>query len=311
MRLLLGLCLALACATPAHAFEFGLVSGSDGVNEAERTRGLAPRVVRLEFPIGASVSAVRPSVEAYRRAGARLVLLAGFEGRIPSVAEARNVGTWGRAFGRDLAAIEFGNETSYAHQYGDDYSKPSYVRRARVYAERAREAARSLAGTGVGLLVQGEDGGSGSSNWVDAMFDAVPDLARHVHGWTVHPYGPRPRWQGRMDRMQADLRRHGAAHRPMWITEYGIASDNGRCLDDNYDFPRCLTWAQAGRHLRTAVRGMRARYGSRLAAMFLYRGHDGARRHRSRSREDYFGALTVEMTAKGAYTAAVRDLLSR
>ena len=39
----------------------------------------------------------------------------------------------------------------------------------------------------VGLLAQADDGGSGSANWVNHMFDAVPNLGTMVDGWTVHP----------------------------------------------------------------------------------------------------------------------------
>ena len=77
-----------------------------------------------------------------------------------------------------MRQIEFGNETSYSHQYGDTWSDQSYKDRAKLYATRFAQAHAAIAGTGrqVGLLAQADDGGTGSSAWVNGMFDAVPNL---------------------------------------------------------------------------------------------------------------------------------------
>jgi hypothetical protein len=254
------------------------------------------------------------------------VLLAGFDGRMPSEAEARNLAGWAAEFGPggsfwsgrrngNLAVrqIEFGNETSYSHQYGDSWSDQSYKDRAKLYATRFAQAHAAIARTGrqVGLLAQGEDGGTGSSAWVDSMFDAVPNLGRIVDGWTVHPYGPRGNWKGKLDRLIAQTAANGAPGTvPIDITEYGISTNNGVALNDNYGWPVNLTFAQAGASLRSAVAEMRAdpSIGPRLRLFLLYSAYDLNASLGPNERERFFGALDAGLGDKGAFTAEVRQL---
>ena len=191
---------------PVRGFSPGLVATADHRQSAVAIQKLGADIVRLEFDVGAPASALRASVDAVARSGARPLLLAGFHGRIPTEAEARNLAGWAAEFGPGgsfwngrpdghlaVRQIEFGNETSYSHQYGDTWSSQSYKDRAKVYATRVAQAHAAIAVTGrpVGLVAQADDGGTGSASWVDSMFDAVPNLGQLVDGWSVHPYGPR------------------------------------------------------------------------------------------------------------------------
>jgi hypothetical protein len=54
---------------------------------------------------------------------------------------------------------------------------------------------------------------------------------------------------------------------------------------------------------------MRARYGSRLAAIYLYSTSDLKATGASNDREMYFGALHNDKSTKGAFTAEVRRQL--
>jgi hypothetical protein len=316
-----------APAPASQGFEGGVVSGSDVLNEAKVTGRLGARVVRVEFSIAKPVAEMRAAIDAHARNGTRVVPLAGFHGRMPSVAEARNLGEWVREFGPGgrfwqgrsdgrlaVRQIEFGNETNYGYQYGDNWDKPSYSARAREYALRFRDAHEAIraANPGVGLLAQGDDANTGSRNWVDGMFDAVPDLASRVAGWTIHPYGPRFRWEPRMDRMIEQLASRGVSRGslPIWITEAGLSTDDGRCLSDNYYWDKCMTFAQAATALTTTVADMRARYGARLRAFFVYQARDQYRSGYSTNREHYFGALRNDLSEKGPYSRAVRELLA-
>jgi hypothetical protein len=308
-------------------FEAGAVSGADVLTDAKVTGRLGARVVRVEFAIGKPAAELRAAIDAHARNGTRVVPLAGFHARMPTVAEARNLGAWAREFGPGgtfwsgrsdghlaVRQIEFGNETSYGYQYGDNWDKPSYSERAREYALRFRDAHEAIraANPGVGLLAQGEDANTGSMNWVNGMFNAVPDLASRVAGWTIHPYGPRTRWEPRIDRMIEQLGSRGVDRTslPIWITEWGLSSDDGRCLSDNYYWNRCMTFAQAASALTTSVADMRARYGSRLRAFFVYQARDQYRPGYSTNREHYFGALRNDLSEKGPYSAAVRALMA-
>jgi hypothetical protein len=312
-----------------QGFSPGLVSSADHRLSAQAAKSLGADVVRVEFDIGTSPEAMRDSIAAIADSGARPLLLAGFDGRIPSPEEARNVATWASAFGPggsfwagrpdgQLAAqqIEFGNETSYGHQYGDNYSAGSYTDRAEAYASRFAQAYLAIAGTGrdVGLLAQADDGGSGSANWVDHMFQAVPNLGDLVDGWTVHPYGPRSSWKPKLDRLIAQTAANGApATIPIDITEYGLSSDDGAGLTDNYGWPANQTYAQAASALSSTVAEMRfdQAIGPRLRLFMLYAAHDLSPSRVNTERERYFGALRNNLAEKGAYSAEVRKLFAQ
>jgi hypothetical protein len=311
-------------------FTPGVVAGAYDHRSAKATRLLGARIVRVEFDIGTPAAAMRRSVAAVANSGGRPLLLAGFHGRMPSEAEARNLGSWAREFGprgrfwrhrrparrRPVRLIEFGNETSYGDQYGDGYTAPSYLARAELYATRFAQAHAAIKATHrrVGLLAQADDGGSGSRAWVDHMFAAVPRLARMVAGWTVHPYGPRWSWQAKLHRLVRQTAAHGASRRiPIDVTEYGISSDDGASLSDNYGWPVNTTYAQAASALRGTVAGMRAdpAIGPRLRMFLVYALYDQRPPRASNDREHYFGALRHNLTRKGAYTAEVRRLFKR
>src|SRR4051794_13843446 len=316
---------ATKAAATTGTFTPGLVaSGAEG----QGIRSLGADVVRVEFEIGTPVAQMRQSVAAITAAGARPLLLAGFHGRMPSAAEAHNLGNWAAEFGPggrfwagrsdgQLAVrdIEFGNETSYGYQYGDGYPDASYAARAELYASRFKQAhdAIALTGRGVGLLAQADDGGSGSPNWVDHMFRAVPNLGSYVDGWTVHPYGPRDKWKPKFDRLIAQTAAHGASSRiPIDVTEYGISTDNGAALSDNYGWPVDMTYAEAAAALRNNVAAMRAdpAIGPRLRMFVIYAAHDLGAPHASGERERYFGVLQNNLASKGAYTTEVRQLFA-
>jgi hypothetical protein len=171
-----------------------------------------------------------------------------------------------------------------------------------------------MTGRDVGLLAQADDGGSGSSVWVDHMFRAVPNLAKLVDGWTVHPYGPRDRWKPKMDRLVAFTAAHGAsASIPIDVTEYGISSANGAPLTDNYGWPTNLTYAQAAAALDRTIAEMRLdpKIGPRLRDFMIYAAHDLRPQGTTRDREQHFGALQSNLAAKGAYSTEVRAQLDK
>jgi hypothetical protein len=305
------------------SFSMGVVAGSALSYELPFIQKLGAHTARMEFAINTPVAQIAPIVESYAKAGIQPLLLAGFGGGMPSPAEAQKLGTWAADFGPGgslwkgksypagtaVTDIEFGNETSYTYQYSDN-SSAGYASRAQTYALRFKESATAIqaADSSVGLLAQGDSGGSGPQ-WVNQMFKAVPNLGQYVSGWTVHPYGPE--WQSRIDNLISTTKADGAPSSiPVYATEWGLDSDNGRCLEYNFGWNKCMTYTEAATVLGSTVASMHARYGSRLAAVYLYQAHDQQPAGVATDLESHFGALQQNGEAKGAYTSVVQTLLA-
>ena len=143
------------------------------------------------------------------------------------------------------------------------------------------------------------------------MFAAVPDLASRVTGWTIHPYGPWTSWKPRIDRMLAQVHRRGApSNIGVWVTEWGLSTDDGRCLSDNYGWNTCMSYATAGTALTQTTAAMRAAYPGRLRGLLYFEVRDQKPAGSTSDREHYFGAVTIDQRDKGAFTDAVRAALA-
>jgi hypothetical protein len=311
--------------TPAPVsggFQMGLVAGSAATYELPFLQGLGARTTRLVWSIGTPATNLATAMDAYARAGVRPILLATFYGRNATTAEAQNLATWAAAYGpggtfwqgknypagTGVKEIEFGNETSYSYQFSDN-SLSTYAARAQTYAQRAKEAAIAItaANPNVGLLAIG-DNAVNQTAWVVNMFKAVPDLDDFVDGWTIHPYGPN--WATRIDSTVNSTKTAGSRDLPIWVTEWGLSTDDGRCLSDNYGFDKCMTYDAAATTLRATVSGMQSRYGSRLGAFFLYQAHDQYASGTQTGREAYFGSVQSNGAPKGAYTTEIKSELA-
>ena len=293
-------------------FSFGIVS-TRGIGHIDDARRLGARITRIEFQIGADTSSMEEFVGRAASDGVEVILLAGFEGRIPSTQEAQSLGAWAKRFGPGgtfwngrsdgayaVRYIEFGNETSYRHQ-GTFEDGGDYARRAKDAIDAIKAA-----NPRVGVLVQADDANINPSPWVKDMFAAVPNLGNVAAGWTVHPYGPRSEWEPRISRLIAQTAGVGAPALPIFITEWGISTDNGRQLDDNYDWPTGMSYADAGAAVTREIADMNARFPGRLATLLWYFIRDHAAPGASTGREDYFGAVKEDSSDKGGLTAAIR-----
>jgi hypothetical protein len=310
---------------------FGVVSNADPIQEAPRAASVGAKLIRVEFPIQTPVSQIEPTIAAFAANGEQALLLASFAGRIPSEAEAQNLASWAHAFGPGgtfwagrsdgqlaVQAIEFGNETNQSYQFnGCSWNCPSYIPRAEAYALALKAAQISIDASGgntsVGLLAIGDDGGTGSENWLNGMFKAVPDLASRIIGWTVHAYGPKSQWETMVNHMIEWTSAHGAPSTlPIYVTEFGFATDNGSCLSNNYGWSPCMSYGEAASDLNQDVSEFVASYGSRIADLMLYEVSDLAPANPSNTeREDYFGIFQQNGSPKGAYTEEVRSLLTQ
>jgi hypothetical protein len=141
------------------------------------------------------------------------------------------------------------------------------------------------------------------------MFKAVPNLGQLVAGWTIHPYGPE--WKIAMDNLISDTAAHGASNPiPIYVNEWGLSTDDGRCLGNNMNWNPCMTYQEAATTLASTVNSMRSRYGSRLRAVYLFQARDQKPTGTSTDREGYFGAMQSNQAPKGAYTIEVQSLFA-
>lgn len=294
---------------PETPFEFGVQAGRLARDIRISGRLGAP-VARVEWDIATPAERLVPIVTAYAREGVRVQPVAGYEGRIPTREEAANVGEWARAVGPEapmwqtgdrrfaVRAIEFGTETSFAYQ--------GTQKRGGEYARRAKEASIAADAAGVGLYIQADEANQ-VDEWINQMYDAVPNLHDYAAAWIIHPYGPR--WRRMVDLAIFRTEKRGAPRIPIAITEYGIANDGGRCLNDNYGWPKCLTSEQAADILERVVREMRAEY-PRIRQFILYNNHDLRPPGTDDEREHYFGARRSDGGSKGAFTRAAEALMA-
>jgi hypothetical protein len=282
---------------------------------------LGAKIVRITMPIEVPASAWEGIIANYAAKGMRVEPLASFYGRIPSEAEARNVATWAKAFGPGgtfwakrsdgnlaIRSIEFGNEASYGYQYGDSAGAASYTARAKSYAIRFKEAAEAISATGVkvGLLADADDP---TGDWMNGMFAAVPNLGNYVAGWISHPYGTgaKSKLMGVINQTAA----HGASSSiPIDVTEWGISTDNGTCVYENYGMNPCMSYQEAGEQLKRGVNEIKSMVGNRLGLFLLYQDRDQAPAGASNDRESYFGLLQQSGAPKQGYTQAVQELLA-
>ncbi len=301
-------------------FQPGINSGTNP-QDFTGTSVLGAKVVRISFSIGQPASSLEYAIANYAAKGVRVAPLASFYGRMPTAAEAQSVASWARAYGPGgtywanhaggnlaIQTIEFGNETSYGYQYGDNAGTPSYQARAQTYAVRLKEAAEAITATGikVGVLAVADDP---SGNWMNGMFAAVPNLGSYVSGWVTHPYGTSGK--GKILGVLQQTAAHGApSNIPIDITEWGLSTDNGVCVSENYGLNPCMTYAEAAEQLKKSVAEIKSLVGSRLQLFMLYQVRDQESPGASNNREAYFGLLQHEDQPKGAFTAAVQELLA-
>ena len=221
-----------------------------------------PRWCACLSQIGTSVSTVESAVGALAAKGEQALLMAEFYGTIPSTSQAQSLADWAHAVGPggtfwlggsdgDMAVrdIEFGNETNESYQFGGVGSGPSYTTRAQNYALRAKDATDAIASSrGQPECRPGRPGRQRRLRLLAVGRRHVQRGARpnkRIAGWTIHPYGPKSRYGPIMDQAVRDTAKHGDTTLPFFITEYGISTNNGQCLDSNYNWPTCLTYQQA------------------------------------------------------------------
>ncbi len=307
---------------PASAvFQPGIDAGWNLPEEPNAAASIGAKVARVEFTFGAAAPEIEKFIRSYAEKGIRVEPLAGFQGTLPSSAEARNLASWATAYGPGgtfwahrsdgylaIQTIEFGNETSAGWQYGDAPGDASYTARARTYAIRLKEAAEAINATGehVGLLAVGEDP---SGEWMNGMFAAVPNLGSYVGGWVAHLYGPS--WHAKLEALIGQSAAHGASSTiPIDVTEWGLSGENTTCVTEDYGWNPCMNYQETGETLHRTVGEIRHVLGSRMGLFIFYQLRDQRPVNVSQSPFYYFGVLQNNLQPKGHYTTAAEEVLA-
>lgn len=312
---------------PPTAFRFALGSSGDETRSATIAQSLGAKLSRTyDKSPGTGASSVQSSCQIYQSRGVRPFLLCNWgtnedieaitPGLIPAWATAVGPGgTWYQTHpewaGLAVQHIEMGNEWFYNYRGGINQSK------CMAYARAFRDTAVAVkaANPNVGLLFMTDIDNQGTTpynNMVDWFYQAVPNLHDYIAGLTFHVYGP-PSSSNVFPKMTTILNRmasHGAPSTlPIWVTEDGVSSDNGRNLTDNYGWPTNQTYAQAGAALRQKLNALlgHATVGPRMAVWTNYQAHDQQPSGATNEREAYFGVVQSNQNAKGDITQSVRD----
>jgi hypothetical protein len=317
-RLEAGVAAALPSAD-APSWSVGIVSNSDMVVQIPRAAALGASEIRLEFDYFQTVSELKPFVDQCASLKIRPLLLAAWNNGI-SVPDLSNLVTWAQAFGPGgtnwsggddtyaVRYIELGNENSYSYKSGT-YDTTGYATIAQSYGTRARalQVALQAVSSPVKVLLELEDGGSGSANWVtNVVSTGTSALLRDMGGPTVHAYGPS--WATKVNRNAKFLAAAGSTQR--WvITETGIASDNGPAMQsDNYGYDQALTYNDAAIAFTAVVQGMKA--SPYVRSVFLYQVSDQQAPGATTNKEHYFGLLRQDGTWKGNLAPAGQALMT-
>jgi polysaccharide biosynthesis protein PslG len=195
--------------------------------------------------------------------------------------------------GYAIQTYELWNEPYYSNGNNGDYDPGRYARLVKAAAIAGRQADPSarflLAAENQAQLV-----GSNWVWWIDALYQAVPDLNNYFDGVAVHPYGtnlsslsfPRPgqAYNGyeqirRVEAIHQEFVDHNAAGKPLWITEIGWPT----CSSGS---DRCTTPAGQAADLTTVFNYARTSWKSFVQAVFVY-SYDDSHPDSSNPENDY------------------------
>jgi polysaccharide biosynthesis protein PslG len=179
--------------------------------------------------------------------------------------------------GYRIHTFELWNEPYYDNGDDGDYDPGRYARLVKAAAIAGRQAdpdAHFL----LAAETQTVRVGSNWVWWVDALYQAVPDLNSYFDGVAVHPYGtnltnlsfPAPgRAYGgfeqirRVQAIHQQFANHGAVNKPLWITEIGWPT----CASGS---ERCTTPAGQAADLATVFNYAHTTWKSFVHAVFVY-----------------------------------------
>jgi hypothetical protein len=204
------------------------------------------------------------------------------------------IGTW-----------ELWNEPYLGSGDDGDYNPGAYARLVKAAAIAGRGADPSAK-----FLMAAEMQSARAANgnwqwWVDALYQAVPDLNNYFDGVAMHDYGNdvstlNPIVPGRaydnyghimrIENLRQQFVDRGAANKPFWITEAGWPT----CSDGN---SYCVTDTQQAANLQTLFNHINNQWSGWVQAAFIYSYGDGAN---PTTVQDAYGLTNLDGTPKPA-----------
>jgi polysaccharide biosynthesis protein PslG len=177
-----------------------------------------------------------------------------------------------------ITTFELWNEPYYSNGDNGDYNPGRYARLV-----KAAGAAGHAADPAARFLIAAENQCALVNGtwvwWVDALYQAVPDLNNYFDGVAVHPYGtdltnvsyptPGQAYNGysqirRVESIRQEFVNHGASNKALWITEIGWPT----CTAGGSD--RCTTPTGQASEIQTVFNYARTTWKPYVQAVFLY-----------------------------------------
>jgi len=186
--------------------------------------------------------------------------------------------------GTAIRTVEIWNEPFFSSGNDGNYNPARYARLVEAAGIAAHAADPSVKVLMAAEMQSARNARGKWEWWVDALYQAVPDLNHYFDGVAMHDYGTNtstlnPMIHGRpytnyehILRIE-DLRRqfinHGAPDKPFWITEAGWST----CTQPSID---CVTHDEQGTNLSTLFDDIHTEWSNWVQAVFIYRYGDGA-----------------------------------
>jgi hypothetical protein len=180
-----------------------------------------------------------------------------------------------------IGTFELWNEPYYTNGDDGQYDPARYARLVKAAAIAGRAA-----DSGARFLLAAENESQYVDStwvwWIQALYQAVPDLNNYFDGVAVHPYGndltgySYPRvgraYDGydqirRVEAIHQEFVNHGAADKQLWITEIGWPTCTGGSI-------RCTTEAGQASDLSTVFTYAHTTWRSYVHSVFVYHYED-------------------------------------
>jgi hypothetical protein len=207
--------------------------------------------------------------------------------------------------GSAIGTWELWNEPYLGSGDNGDYDPGAYARLVKAAAIAGRAVDPKAKFLMAAEMQSARDANGDWQWWVDALYQAVPDLNNYFNGVAMHDYGndvttlnPMVTGQAynnyghmlRIENLRQQFVNHNAAGKPFWITEIGWST----CTDGNTD---CVTPAKQATNLQTLFNDIHNNWSSWVQAAFVYNYGDGSD---PTTIQDAYGLTNLNGSAKPA-----------